>query len=105
VVGTVPDIEKERKKPVWGSTTLTFVSDKKYLCMVFIHRSEKMSAKKSASKKSAAKKSVAKKVSTKATKKPNLLHEKLVKLFCRPNGATLTDTKEAGFEYPAMAAL
>jgi hypothetical protein len=64
-----------------------------------------MSAKKSASKKSAAKKSVAKKVSTKATKKPNLLHEKLVKLFCRPNGATLTDTKEAGFECPAMAAL
>jgi hypothetical protein len=57
------------------------------------------------STKAVAKKSVAKKVSTKATKKPNLLHEKLVKLFCRPNGATLTDTKEAGFECPAMAAL
>ena len=57
------------------------------------------------STKAVAKKSVAKKVSTKATKKPNLLHEKLVKPFCRPNGATLTDTKEAGFECPAMAAL
>ncbi len=58
----------------------------------------------SASKKSKAiaKKPAAKKAST---KKPNTLHEKLIKLFTRPNGATLTDTKEAGFKYPAMAAL
>jgi hypothetical protein len=62
----------------------------------------KMSKK---STKAVAKKSVAKKVSTKATKKPNPLHEKLIKLFTRPNGATVHDTMEAGFNYPAMAAL
>ena len=38
-----------------------------------------MLAKKTASKKSA----VAKKVSTKATKKPNALHDRLIKLFAR----------------------
>ena len=37
--------------------------------------------------------------------KPNALHEKLIKLFTRPNGATMHDTYNAGFEYPAMAAL
>ena len=61
-----------------------------------------MSAKKTAAKKSA-KKSAAKKSTV--TKKPNALHEKLIKLFTRPNGATLTDTIEAGFKYPAMTAL
>jgi hypothetical protein len=57
---------------------------------------------KAVAKKSAKKANGAKKVST---KKPNALHEKLIKLFTRPNGATLTDTKEAGFNYPAMSAL
>jgi hypothetical protein len=41
----------------------------------------------------------------KRTRKTNALHEKLIKLFARPNGATLTDTVEAGFKYPAVAAL
>ena len=56
-----------------------------------------MSKRKTTAKKSAAKSATA--------KKPNPLHEKLIKLFTRPNGATLADTKEAGFNYPAMAAL
>ena len=41
----------------------------------------------------------------KRSRKPNALHEKLIKLFTRPNGATMHDTYNAGFEYPAMAAL
>ena len=57
------------------------------------------------STKAVAKKSVAKKASTKATKKPNALHEKLIKLFTRPDDATMHDTFNAGFAYPAMAAL
>jgi hypothetical protein len=57
---------------------------------------------KSPSKKST--KPVAVKV-IKRTRKTNALHEKLIKLFTRPNGATLTDTVEAGFKYPAVAAL
>lgn len=40
-----------------------------------------------------------------ATRKPNALHDKLIKLFSRPNGATMHDTWEAGFYFPAMAAL
>lgn len=51
-----------------------------------------------ASKKTA----VAKKV---PAKKFTALHEKLVKLFRRPNGATLADTVEAGYKYPAVFAL
>ena len=43
------------------------------------------------STKAVAKKSVAKKVSTKATKKPNALHEKLIALLTRKDGATMTD--------------
>ena len=30
--------------------------------------------------------------------KANALHEKLIKLFSRPNGATLTDTWECGYK-------
>jgi hypothetical protein len=41
----------------------------------------------------------------KRTRKPNALHEKPIKLFTRPNGATMHDTWEAGFKYPAIAAL
>jgi hypothetical protein len=37
--------------------------------------------------------------------KPNVLHEKLLKLFLRPNGATLSDVVEAGWKFAAMAAL
>jgi hypothetical protein len=64
-----------------------------------------MSAKKTATK--SAKKSAAKRPTTTSAnaRKPNALHEKLIKLFTRPNGATLTDTVEAGFKYPAMTAL
>ena len=58
-----------------------------------------MSAKKTASKKSA----IAKKAAT--VKKPNPLHDTLVKLMARPNGATMHDTFNAGFEYPAMSAV
>jgi hypothetical protein len=59
--------------------------------------------------KSIAKKS-AKSTSKKATNgqkvhKPNALHEKLVKLFARPNGATITEIAAAGFKYPAVQAL
>jgi len=45
------------------------------------------------------------KVSTKATKKPNELHEKLIALLTRKDGATMHDTWNVGFEYPAMLAL
>jgi hypothetical protein len=54
-------------------------------------------------------------VAKKSTKKPvvkvikarkaNPLHEKLVKLFVRPNGATINDLNEAGFKYSARQAL
>lgn len=80
---------------------------------------KKSNAKKPASKKSSAKsKSASKKVATKkSTKvakngngkakkaKVNPLHDKLVSLFTRPSGATLTDTWNAGYKYPAMQAL
>jgi predicted nucleotidyltransferase component of viral defense system len=33
------------------------------------------------------------------------LHEKIVKLFTRPNGATINDLNEAGFKYSARQAL
>lgn len=33
------------------------------------------------------------------------LHKKLINLFVRPQGATMHDTYNAGWEYPAMAAL
>jgi hypothetical protein len=33
------------------------------------------------------------------------LHEKLIALFLRPSGATLADTIEAGYAYPAVQAL
>ena len=54
-----------------------------------------------------AKKSVAKKSAKKANgaKKPNPLHDTLVKLLSRPNGATMHDTYNAGFEFPAMSAV
>jgi hypothetical protein len=61
-----------------------------------------MSAKKSNGK-SVAKKTTPTKVGV--TRKPNALHETLVKLMSRPNGATMHDTYNAGFEYPAMAAV
>jgi len=35
----------------------------------------------------------------------NALHEKLVKLFSRPNGATINDLNDAGFKYSARQAL
>jgi len=57
------------------------------------------------SKKSTSKKPVTKKIASKATKKPNALHEKLIKLFVRPNGATITDIAAAKFKYPAIQAL
>jgi hypothetical protein len=38
-------------------------------------------------------------------RKPNPLHEKLIKLFVRPNGATITDIAAAKFKYPAIQAL
>ena len=44
----------------------------------------------------------------KKSRKPNAsnaLHEKLIKLVTRPNGATLTDIGAAGFKYPAIQAL
>lgn len=37
--------------------------------------------------------------------KLNTLHDTLLKLFIRPDGATMHDTWNAGFVYPAMAAL
>jgi hypothetical protein len=43
------------------------------------------------------------KTAKKVSHKP--LHEKLLKLFRRPNGATLEDTVEAGYKYPALFAL
>ena len=49
-------------------------------------------------------------VSKKSTKKPvakksSALHEKILKLFARPNGATINDLNEAGFKYSARQAL
>jgi len=55
----------------------------------------------STSKKST-KKSVAKTV---GSKKANPLHETLVKLMARPQGATMHDTYNAGFHFAAMAAV
>jgi hypothetical protein len=58
-----------------------------------------MSAKKSTD----SKKPVVDKV--KRTRKPNALHDKLEKLFTQKGGCTMHDIWNAGFEYPAMAAL
>jgi hypothetical protein len=41
----------------------------------------------------------------KASRKANVLHDKLVKLFSRPNGATINDLVDAGFKYSARQAL
>ena len=38
-------------------------------------------------------------------RKSNALHETIVKLFSRPNGATINDLNEAGFKYSARQAL
>jgi hypothetical protein len=57
--------------------------------------SKKKSAKKSAE-------AVAKKANS---KKPNLVHEKLIKLMTRPTGATITDLADAGFKYASIQAL
>jgi hypothetical protein len=70
-----------------------------------------MSAKKTNTKKSAKKSAVAKKVAAKKVAKvqtnrePNALQIKLLKLFMRPQGATLEDTSAAGANRPALAAL
>jgi hypothetical protein len=45
------------------------------------------------------------KKSAKVAKKSNQLHERIVKLFSRPNGATINDLDEAGFKYSARQAL
>ena len=41
----------------------------------------------------------------KASRKTNVLHEKLIKLFSRPNGATINEIFDAGFKYSARQAL
>jgi len=41
----------------------------------------------------------------KRTRKPNAVHDKLEKLFTQKGGCTMHDIWNAGFEYPAMAAL
>jgi hypothetical protein len=56
----------------------------------------------STSKKSNGKKSTVARVSN---KKPNPLHDTIVKLMSRPNGATMHETWNAGFEAPVMAAV
>jgi len=38
-------------------------------------------------------------------RKPNKLHDTLVRLLSRSNGATITDISEAGFKYAVMAAM
>jgi hypothetical protein len=38
-------------------------------------------------------------------RKSSALHERIVKLFARPNGATINDLNEAGFKYSAVQAL
>jgi hypothetical protein len=56
--------------------------------------------------KSIAKKSTAKKSANgQKARKPNAIHEALVKLMTRPNGATITDIQEAKFKAAAMQAL
>jgi len=56
--------------------------------------------------KKAVKKAV-KKVTKKAAspRKPNPVHDKVIKLLARPNGATLQDTKDAGFKYAVAVAV
>jgi hypothetical protein len=62
-------------------------------------------------KKPAEKKSAKKSTNGKATgpkgpgKKPNAIHEKLMRLMTRPNGATITDIADAGFKCASMQAL
>jgi hypothetical protein len=63
--------------------------------------------------KTSARKPVKAKKASKATKKPvkasnkakSALHDKLVSLFARPSGATMHDTWDAGYKFPAMMAL
>ncbi|MEA3100146.1 hypothetical protein [Caballeronia mineralivorans] len=38
-------------------------------------------------------------------RKPNPIHDALVKLFTQPNGATITDIKAAKFNAPTIQAL
>jgi len=47
----------------------------------------------------------AKKNGHKKVAKTNPIHEKLISLFKRPDGATLHDTWNAGYHFPAMAAV
>jgi len=44
-------------------------------------------------------------VETSSKRKPTALHMKLIQLMTRKDGATMHDTWNAGFEYPAKAAL
>jgi len=52
-------------------------------------------------KKPASKKST----NSQKARKPNAIHEALVKLMTRPNGATITDIQQAKFKAAAMQAL
>lgn len=38
-------------------------------------------------------------------RRPNPLHDRLIRLMLRPGGATVHDTWNAGFYYPALVAL
>jgi hypothetical protein len=49
---------------------------------------------------------MAKKVAKNGKARPtNALHEKLIKLLSRPEGATMHDTWNIGYKYPAVFAL
>jgi hypothetical protein len=61
-------------------------------------------AKKSAKSAKTAK-SATKTVAVKKSRAPNPLHEKLIALMTRKDGATLSDVVEAGWKFAAMAAL
>jgi hypothetical protein len=41
----------------------------------------------------------------KASRKSNALHDRIVKLFQKPNGCTIQDLNSAGFKYSARQAL
>ena len=44
-------------------------------------------------------------VTNRRSRRTNVLHDRLIKLMQRPEGATMHDTYNAGYYYPAMSAL
>jgi hypothetical protein len=92
--------KKERRKFVAFITRLELTPYRRQSIVVFFTGELKMSIARKSKKPV-----VVKVLKSRKSNATNALHEKLVKLFSRPDGATINDLNEAGFKYSARQAL